>query len=251
VSSEGPQWIGVVCSVWWATPSDRPALAQLLDDSEREHAARLRKTADRRRYITAHALARVLIAPSIGLSPDAIRFDTTCPRCGADHGKPRLGGDGGAVPVSFSLAHGGNRVVVAITDGAPVGVDVEPIRRMSSVELLALSADVMTPGEQASYSVLPVAERPRAMAVTWTRKEAVLKVWGEGLSVPPSQLSVSHPYEAPAVTGWGIHGTEVQPQARAPVTLRDLDAGAGYVASLAVLGAEPVHVSERDADPLL
>jgi 4'-phosphopantetheinyl transferase len=241
---------GVACSVWWATSSDRPSLVQRLDDAERERAARLQRIADRHRYVTAHALTRLLLATITGLPPEEIRLDTACQRCGGDHGKPRLSNHN-AVPVSFSVAHAGDRVVVAITDGAPVGVDVEPIRRLPPVELRALSANVLTPAEQMSYSVLPVAERSRAMAVLWTRKEAVLKAWGEGLSVPMSQLSVSHPYEAPAVTGWDIDGDDVEPHARSPVTLRDLDAGVGYVASLAVLETEPVYVTERDADPLL
>jgi 4'-phosphopantetheinyl transferase len=90
------------CTVWWAAPVDpesAPALVDLLDEHERDRLARFRRPADRERYLAAHALARLVLAPLVGTAADALAFDRTC-RCGVPHGKPVLPGGPG-----FSLSH--------------------------------------------------------------------------------------------------------------------------------------------------
>jgi 4'-phosphopantetheinyl transferase len=236
--------------VWWATTADRPWLRPLLDEDERHRAARLRRTLDRDRYVTAHALVRILLGHRTGVPPEALRFDTTCRRCGGDHGKPRLAGAERDAGVAFNLAHAGNRVVVAVTTGADVGVDVESARDFGSQTVETLSAEILSPVERAHYAGIPSTQRARALAVWWTRKEAVLKATGDGLAVPPSLVTVTPPWAPPAVTSWdpGVG----QPSGTDPVArLRDLGPGGPYVACVAVMGAGALAVTEGDADELL
>jgi 4'-phosphopantetheinyl transferase len=244
------------CDVWWSVPTSDPGLLDLLDETERHRAVRLACRKDRDRYVTAHALARLLLAKRSGEAPAQLRFDRTCRRCGApDHGKPRLIGP----VVPFSLAHAGDRVVVAVV-GEPtarleVGVDVE---RVVGPEVPArLSRDVLAPAELAAYDRLGEHERGHALAVWWTRKESVLKATGDGLAVPPAGVEVTPPWSPPALArpvprpAGSRRGRRTQVPGPAAVALHELDAGADHVGCLAVLGVQTVRVSERDAGLLL
>jgi len=245
-----PDETDTACSVWWATARPRPELVALLDAAERQRAERLRRTVDRDRYVTAHALVRILLSARTGIPPQALRFETTCHRCGGGHGKPRLDSDPGDAQVAFNLAHAGNRVVVALTGGLHVGIDVDVVRNLDREDLAMLSGEILSTAERVSYAELPSCERSRALAVWWTRKEAVLKATGDGLAIPPAHISVTDPGSAPAVTAWDPGRTWPSPMA-AVTCLRDLSPGAPYVASVAVLGTDALTVTEQAGDALL
>lgn len=241
----------VACSVWWATAGPVPrAAASWLDDHENRRADGFRRPADRDRYVAAHALVRRVVGARTGVRPQHLRLDVTCHRCGLPHGKPRLGDSLAGAPVSFSISHSGDRVVVALTDGRPVGVDVDAPRHLDREQLAMMSTQILSLSERVSYAEFPVAERAHALAVWWSRKEAVLKATGEGLAVPPAHVSVSDPASAPAVTGWDP-GTPWPGGAAPEASLRDLTAPSPYVCSVAVLGAGDLDVREHDGDALL
>lgn len=79
------------------------------------------------------------------------------------------------VPLHFSIAHSGRRVLCAVSD-CPVGADVERLR----VYNRRLEQRVLRPPELAELSA--AASRTEAFFTLWTRKEAYLKLTGEGLS---------------------------------------------------------------------
>jgi 4'-phosphopantetheinyl transferase len=258
---------GASCTVWWATSRDDTALTGLLDDAERERSVRLVRSADRSRFVTAHALVRLLLAARTGIPPAELRFDRTCRRCGGgDHGKPRLADDltPPSGPLPFNLTHAGARIAVAVADvtdpdsGIDVGVDVERVPAGDSV-LATAGPEILTVAELAAYRQLDKLGRGRALAVWWTRKEAVLKATGDGLAVPPSSIGVTAPNEPPDVTGWTVPARESRPDTgeedtapgRPRIVLRDLQADEGYVGCVAVVGAASLTVTEHDADPLL
>lgn len=239
----GPDGHGVVgCEVWWATPSGRTDLTRVLDDGERHRAGRLRDTGDRERFVTARALLRLLLTERTGAAPGAHHVDTTCPWCGADHGKPRL--IGRDQRVHFSIAHSGGRVAVALADGVAVGVDVESVPDRGAEELTLLSTNILAAAELTDYLRLAPSARGRALAVWWTRKEAVLKATGAGLTVPMRDVMVSTPGEPAGLRGPRGSG-------RPMAALRDLVPDRGHVGCVAALGASSVLVTERDGDELL
>ncbi|MFD7659732.1 4'-phosphopantetheinyl transferase family protein [Actinosynnema sp. NPDC059797] len=211
------------CEVWWARPVD--GLTGLLDAGERARLDRFRDRGALLRHVTGRALVRLLLARELGASPTAVRLTASCERCGCANGKPRLAEPRG---VHFSVSHSGDRVVVALSRGADVGVDVEETGPVDP--------------RVAELAGCPVA----GFHLAWARKEAVLKATGHGLSVPPGAVRVSPPDEPPRLLGW----TAPEPPAT-PVALHDLDAGPGYAASVALLTDAAWEVAPFDAVPLL
>jgi 4'-phosphopantetheinyl transferase len=227
----GPGAGAVDCLVRWARPVDLPWMRELLDQSERERYARFRAPADRARFVTGRALARLTLARVTGVAPARLAFTTVCRHCAGPHGKPRLADH----PVGFSLSHSGDRVVIALAEGVEVGVDVE--RTGASLDRLA--AKLLSEAERDAIAALPPPRRRHALGVYWSRKEAVLKASGHGLALPFPSLTVSPPGAPPAVLAW-----DSGPRGQ-PVRLADLDRPPGYTAALAALTDGPLRVVEE------
>ncbi|MBC9710969.1 4'-phosphopantetheinyl transferase superfamily protein [Streptomyces sp. TRM66268-LWL] len=223
--------------MWWASARDaHPRLRELLDEGERARADRLRKPAARALHLTAHALARTVTAAQLGVSTDELTLTAVCKQCGGPHGKPQP-----PRPLRLSWSHSGERVVVALTLGTDIGVDVERIAPCEQE-----TADrVLAPPERAALAALPSAERPAGFVRYWTRKEALLKSTGDGLAVAPELLHVTAPAAAPRLLSWS--GPD---RPWLPLHLYDLDAGPGHLAALATVGA-PVRPTRHDGSALL
>ena len=165
-----------------------------------------------RRRELRRSLAVAAVAHHLGVEPASLRIDRTCQRCGhATHGKPRIVG---GHDVSFSVASRKQRAVVAIAGAQmAIGVDLE---RLDPTGAAALYDVALTPAERGAVSAGDVV----AITRLWCRKEALLKAAGGGLvGRAPDTLDA----RAAVVEGWSV---------------RDLDAGPGWVAALA--GAHPI-----------
>jgi len=195
----------------------------LLNSIELDRARPYRLAADSDRSLLGAVLLRVAASRHLGIRPGNVTVDRTCERCGAQHGRPQLPGSG----LYASVSHSGDIVVVALTSAGPVGVDVEAIR---PIDFAAVANSVCTPAELTDLHV------GADFYTFWTRKEAVLKATGEGLSRPMTDLRVTPPGSAPALLRLG-GGT-------APAChLADISVGDGYQAAVAVLTADPVVVT--------
>lgn len=235
------------CAVWSATRRGDGRFTELLPAEERERAERLVNPDDRDRFVTGRALLRLVIGRQLGLSAAGLRIDIACHRCGGPHGKPRLAD--GASTLSFNLSHAGERVVVAVAGGAAVGVDVQAYRDVDATRAAALAVDLLTAIERDELRERPPDVRARALTGWWTRKEAVLKATGEGLAIPPVQLSVTGPPTPPALIAWGRDlrwSDGVAPRVR----MHDLS-DPGFAVSVALLTARQSAISQHDGDVLL
>jgi 4'-phosphopantetheinyl transferase len=232
------------CHVWWIVSSAVPAgLEAVLDVRERRRHGRLRRPADRLSYLAAHVVARLALAFYLDHDAVELQLGVRCRGCGStDHGKPMLLHP--EEDVDFSLSHSGGRVAVAVARRALVGVDVEvvePDRDYSGV-----ATHVLSPPERDELLALPGSDRPFAFARYWSRKEAVLKATGFGLTLPPSDLTVSGPKEPARVLDW-----TGGPDRSTSLYLHDLDPGPGYAASVALVDWAGARVVERDGETLL
>lgn len=186
------------------------------------------------------------VAPDVVPGPPSSPAVTRrCARCGStSHGKPE-------VPVALaagwhvSVSTTDGRVAAALSDDGPVGVDVESISAAARPETVAVA---LHPAERRTLGSLADAAAARRLAATWARKEAALKATGDGLALDPATILLTAPDDArggpggpglsgepdgsPGVLVWpGPHGAEVARR----LHLRDVDAGDGYVACVAVL----------------
>jgi 4'-phosphopantetheinyl transferase len=248
MSSARPEPPIARCEVWWATARSTSSLQQLLPTAERHRAGELRGD-DRARFVTARAVLRLVLSSRLGMDPAEVALDTTCRRCGAAHGKPVLA-TRTTVPIDFNLAHVGARLVVAVSDGPQVGIDLQPALDRGGQDLDRLASDILNASERSVYRSISSGDRPRALAVWWARKEAALKAIGEGLSVSPSLLEVTAPEEAPAVRSWAP-SMAWPGGAPPPMTMWETMATPTLVATLAMVTARGLTVRERDGDVML
>lgn len=109
------------------------------------------------RLVLQYALARAGLPPD--LEPERL-----------PGGKPVISG------FPFSLSHGGNWAVCAVSDG-PVGVDLEPERPLRRPVERRLTAR-----EQEELRMLPPDRREAGFFDLWVLKEAALKYTGQGLA---------------------------------------------------------------------
>jgi 4'-phosphopantetheinyl transferase len=214
----------------------RPGHEQWLAASEAARAARFRLRADRDRFVLATAVLRAAVADRTDATPAEVAVDRDCEHCGGPHGRPRLPGTG----LAASITHSGDVVAVALTEGEPVGVDVEAIGTRDYEPLLAR---VCTPAER------PHVRTARDFYTVWTRKEAVLKATGSGLRTPMNRVTVTPPGQPPAVLE--LDGTRPACALADIAAVAIVEAGAGYAAAAAVLTAAPVTFDVRAAAALL
>jgi hypothetical protein len=98
----------------------------------------------------------------------------------------------GAGDLDYSVSHSGNVVVLIVTNGGRVGIDVEQARRPGSAGWHDMARDVLTPGEMAELAApeLASSKAEGEFLRLWCRKEAVVKATGEGLLADLSAIDV-------------------------------------------------------------
>jgi 4'-phosphopantetheinyl transferase len=157
--------------------------ADVLDTDEQARAARFAFDRDRRRYVLAHVALRQVLAAYSGRSAKELCWII------GPNGKPKLADD---LSVQFSLSHSGDWALIAVsvapTMAAGIGVDLETPKQRQHIGDLA--SNICTPAERNVLGNIPASERELALLALWTRKEAVLKACGRGLTVPPNEIDV-------------------------------------------------------------
>ncbi|NKE45460.1 4'-phosphopantetheinyl transferase superfamily protein [Roseomonas frigidaquae] len=163
----------------WVHPDavDAPTLAAwhaTLDAAEQDAAARFRFEADRRAYIAAHALARLMLAEAAGLPAPALRF------LRGPQGKPELDPTHGLPWLRFNLSHTRSLVACALAAEDDIGLDVEDLSRREAGP--GLAERYFAPAEAALLEATPPADRHATFLRIWTLKEAYVKATGQGIS---------------------------------------------------------------------
>jgi 4'-phosphopantetheinyl transferase len=209
----------------------------LLDDEERARSRRFVHRVDCFRFVIAHAALRLVLARCIDVDPAAIRYERGV------HGKPRLAP--GLERLEFNLSHSRELALLAITRDRPVGVDVECLRVLSG-DVLDLSDTQFSETECKALRALPPAERRTGFFRCWTRKEALIKASGEGLTRDLDSFDVD--------VGPGSKSALLQIDGRigqdAGWLLRDLPAPPGYAAAGALEGGTNLGLARwRELSP--
>lgn len=208
-----------VLEIWWARTNDASSeLESVLSQAGRARMIKYVQAADRRRFLTAWSLARIVLGDHLGVPPSEVPIFRQCLACGSlEHGKPHVASD---AHLEFSLSHAGDRVAMVVAPGTPVGIDIEETRRSI---------------DDGAHLVLSADEPPATgfdLLRCWVRKEAVSKATGYGLNIPMRDYSVSAAWQPAQLLSWPADAELV-----GKLTLLDLATEPDYVAAVAAIGS--------------
>ncbi len=154
-----------------------------LSPDEQERAQKFKFEKHRNRYIAGRGALRGILGKYFNVGPAGLRFVYSA------NGKPTLSGEFAGAGIHFNLAHTEDLALVAVTRIGLVGVDVEAVRPVKNVEELV--ARFFSPRENELFQKVSDHEKPAAFFNLWTRKEALLKATGEGITRSLSLVEVS------------------------------------------------------------
>lgn len=159
--------------VWLGNYED--SCLEWLSVDEQERLGRIGAPEGRRQFVAGRRVLRGVLGGYLGQEPGTLEFTH------GSHGKPALAMNKLAVPIEFNLSHSGMHLVVALTSGVPVGVDVETIRPLQRLDLLARRC--LSPAERAELEALPEDLRCAGFFRFWVRKESLGKAVGTGIGL--------------------------------------------------------------------
>jgi 4'-phosphopantetheinyl transferase len=156
---------------------DIPALVETLSEDEMARAARFRFDLHRRRFLIGRGQLRCLLAQITGSCPTDLRIITDA------YGKP-------AIPAgpAFNLSHSDRYLLIGVACDGRLGVDIEIRRAVQDAHELART--FFSRDEIAALADVSRDQVSAAFLRVWTRKEALLKAIGLGLSGPLQRFSV-------------------------------------------------------------
>ena len=176
VISDLPRLDVAVVDLWRVDLDRDPATShsflQLLSIEERERAGRFVFEKDRGRFIVCRAALRTILGGSMHIAPGQIRISAN------RYGKPYLSDPEGGIRFNVSHSHG--LAVIAVTLDREIGVDLEFVDR--DFDISSIPSSLYTPSGLSRFRSLPPDLQVEEFFSAWTRKEAVLKATGDGLS---------------------------------------------------------------------
>jgi 4'-phosphopantetheinyl transferase len=169
---------------------DHYTYRQHLSSTELERAERLRAGQVRMQFVTARASLRVLLGNLLNLPPNLVPITLSA------YGKPETP-PANKLPLFFNIAHSRETILIALCRSSSVGVDLEYLDR--ETDILGIARDSFTAAEfRQIAATTDLTARRMAFFQCWTRKEAVIKADGRGLSLPLNSVEV--PVGAPVTS---------------------------------------------------
>jgi 4'-phosphopantetheinyl transferase len=193
-------------------------LMACVSEVERARAECFRLPASRMEFIVARGFTRLILGRYLSILPGAVRLRE------GQHGKPELASRVSGRRLTFNLSHSRGVILAAITVDQEVGIDIEFVD--SRVHFSEIARIVFSPAENRWLSHSLNDKGPRKYFQCWTRKEALLKAMGEGLSDKIRQVEIV-PASGPLVP-------RIAGVASDQWMLKDLDISDGFVAAVAV-----------------
>ncbi len=198
------------------------SLLEFLSVDELERANRFYFEKDKKRFIVSRGILRKILSHYLGISPQMIRFEYTI------YGKPVLASKSGEATHCFNLSHSNEFALYAVSIGRNIGIDIERVRDDVSVE--QISQKFYSHNEISALENIHKNNRVKLFFKYWTRKEALLKAIGKGLSFSMEQYDVSL-MTGSVLSSVIVHGNNEECSCW---YVKDLFPGHGYVAAIAV-----------------
>ena len=162
------------------------AYREMLSPAEREQEPRFYFSRDRKRYLVTRALVRSVLSRYFPIAPENWSFETNA------YGRPEAANkEAREACLSFNISHTHSLIVLGVTKGRALGVDVENFRAR------AVSLDIarcyFAPQEVRDLAGAPLHKQQRRFFEYWTFKESYIKARGMGLSLPLDKFSFHYP----------------------------------------------------------
>jgi 4'-phosphopantetheinyl transferase len=163
------------------TQEQENAKLSLLSGDERERALRFHFPIHRQRYIAARSFLRQILSNYFNTDPTEFIFSY------GENEKPHLFIPENT-PFQFNLSHSHEMAVYAFTLDHAIGVDIEKIQPDYNLDV---AQRYFSTRENADMLRLSPQDRIPCFYRIWSRKEAIIKAIGKGLSMPLPSFSVS------------------------------------------------------------
>jgi 4'-phosphopantetheinyl transferase len=168
---------GAITKVWLArmarTEGEMSQLTSLLNPAEQVRADQFKAEHPRHQFIFGRAVLRQILGACLNVAPSVVAFGYH------PAGKPFLWQPVSEPQLHFNLSHSKDLILVAVSRGLEVGVDLEWIHGVE--DCASLEPRIFSARERAELHALPQAHQRTACFNGWTRKEAWLKATGQGL----------------------------------------------------------------------
>jgi len=148
----------------------------VLNDAEVARATRFVNQRLTDRFCVARGNMRRILSAYVSAPPSALEFETN------KQGKPRL-----ASGPHFNLSHSQGTAALAVCADRAVGVDIEYWRPVEE----GVAHRFFSPAEILELASVPAGGFEPGFFRAWSRKEAVIKAVGLGLSMPLSSFDVT------------------------------------------------------------
>ena len=170
-------------------PEGRSLLTQAFEAltvEERQRAAKMRTGTAPEEFIAGRGSLRRLLSASLNCDPQGIGIVI------GNHRKPILRPLRGVRMPHFNVSHSRGMILIALSHAGSVGVDVEYMD--SAIEMIDVARAAFHPDDvHRIESAHTAKERLLAFYGSWTRREAVAKADGRGLTLPASGFSTGAP----------------------------------------------------------
>lgn len=158
-------------------------LYNLLSDDERARADRLKVDEKRNQFVITRGRLRQTLARIMGCDAHNLLFEYTA------QGKPVLAGQWQKYSVTFNVSHSYDIALIGITLERRLGIDIEKIQY--DTDFTGLARRFFSNTEQEALNKLSEDVIPRVFYSCWTKKEAVVKALGEGITFGLDAFDVS------------------------------------------------------------
>ena len=163
----------------WIIPLDAALPETLVLSADEWQRAQRLFPVPRHTFLASHDALRRILSAYLNIEPQQLEFQSDA------YHKPSIRGDS---PLCFNLTHSESVALCAVTEGRPIGVDVERVHPIAEMD--AIASTHFAQAEYRQFSRLPSQDKEAAFFALWTRKEAFVKAVGQGLLYPLNRFRV-------------------------------------------------------------
>jgi 4'-phosphopantetheinyl transferase len=171
---------------------------QLLNAEEIARGNRFYFSKHKRRFTTARATLRIILARYLNITPDRLEFTYNA------QGKPSVIN---AQKLQFNLSHTGDMAMLAVGRVFSVGVDIE---QYSARPYEGIAKTLFSEQELHEFKKTPPPLKPALFFHIWAQKEAFIKASGLGLSYPTKEFNVPTTFPTKQLIDDPLHNTTWQ-----------------------------------------